>query len=248
MELSRTLDELDFYLNDFTKRFEKKLLFSKKINVLDAGCGNGLVMLGLSKRFGNKIKLVGYNQKKEHGNFNSMKLKGIKKSIISDNEFKQVKNNISFTYFDVDKKFLFKKNSFDFIYSLASIYLYQDKIKFLENCNNILKDKGVARIQLFEIKNSDKNISKEILGKPMEYNAFIEIWDDGKLISIKDYFKQFKGVNIGFGKKENGNKIVYVEIIKQKKLDFGLEFLYAIDSHKIYDSWMGVKSIYKVKK
>jgi len=50
---------------------------------LDAGCGYGLTMLGLVKKFRDKINLIGYNQKKEHGTINSLKLKAIKKGIVA---------------------------------------------------------------------------------------------------------------------------------------------------------------------
>lgn len=247
MELSRTTKELDSYLNNFTKEFEKKLTSKKEVKILDAGCGYGLTILGVAKKLNGKVKLVGYNQKKEHGTINSLESKAIKKGIITKDEFSSLKKNISIIHFNINKKFPFKNNSFDFIYSLASIYLYDDKMKFLENCNKILKKGGVARIHLFEIKNSNQTQSKEVLGKPEEYKSYIEIWDEGKLVSFFDYLKKFKGIEIGFGLKENGNKIVYLEMKKQPKLKFNLEFLYAIDSNRLHDKWMGVKSIYKIK-
>lgn len=74
MELSRTTKELDFYLNNFTQEFEKKLNSKKNVKILDAGCGYGITMLGLSKKLRGKIKLIVYNQKKEHGTINLLKL------------------------------------------------------------------------------------------------------------------------------------------------------------------------------
>jgi len=67
-------------------------------------------------------------------------------------------------------------------------------------------------------------------------------------VGFFDYLKKVKSIKVGFGLKENGNKTVYFEIKKQPKLNFNLEFLYEIDSNKLYDKWRGFKSIYKIKK
>ncbi len=242
MELSRTIKELDSYLGNFTEEFKKKISQGKKIKVLDAGCGNGLAMIGLAKMF-NKINLVGYNLKRKQGNKKSMKEKSLKLDLVSENEFKNLKKSIRFVYFDADKKFPFKPNSFDFIYSLASVYLYKDKIKFLENCNKALKEGGTARIQLMEIKNSSSNFLKNA----ENFKNFIEIWEDKKLVSFKDYLEKFNGVKIKLGKKDNGNKIIYIEVRKQDDLNFNLEFVSSSNPNKNYKNPLAVKSVYKIK-
>ena len=75
---------------------------------------------------------------------------------------------------------------------------------------------------------------------PREYQEAWEIWDNGKRVMPWDYFNKIKGVNV----KSYKQGTWCLEIKKQKKCDFGLKLICAIDTNEIWKDWMGVKSIY----
>ena len=153
-------------------------------------------------------------------------------------------------YVDANKKLPFKDNEFDFIYSMASVYLYDDKISFLEECNRILKKHGIARIsvafydhkKMYSQKQGSK--IKKWFDLPKKYQNFWEIWDKGKEVKIWNYCKKIKGLKV-VGKGEKSKQ--YLEIKKQPKLDFKLKLVGVIDLNFIWQGWGGVKSIYSTQ-
>lgn len=248
MKKDRGIGQLDNYLGNLSDEIGKKIKQKGKVRVLDAGCGYGLAMAGLIKKFGNKIEVIGYNQKRAHGTIKDFKERAIHTGIFTKNEIKRLKNIPKIVYFDADKGLPFKTNSFDFVFSLASIYLYKDKIKFFEECNRVLKQNGIAKIQLFETAISGKK--QEIIEKN-KYSGqmhFWEIWESGKEINFVDYFKLIKNIRIGVGKREDNNhSIIYLEIRKSSKLDFKLKLIDFIDMRLIAQDRFGLRSIYITK-
>lgn len=247
MRKDRGLEQLDSYLNNFSEEISIRLNHKNRIRILDAGCGYGVAMAGLIKKFGDKIELTGYNKSKDHGTIKDFIERSIKVGIFSEKEIKQITLPKIF-YFDADKGLPFKDNNFDLIYSLGSVYLYKDKIKFFEECNRILRKNGQARIHLFEIKNQSNNSLSQKIQTSSDYKKYWEIWDNGKEILYSDYFKKINKIGIKEGKGDKDSKIVYLEINKQLKLDFGLRFVSAIDNNLIYDQCMGTRSIYTTQK
>jgi SAM-dependent methyltransferase len=239
MKKDRGVQELDDYLENFSKEIQERINEKGKVRILDAGCGYGLAMAGLIKKFENKVEIVGYNLTKKDGTIKDFKKRAIKKGIFTEKEIKKLKNFPKIIYFDVDKGLPFKKDSFDFIFSLASVYLYKDKIKFFEECNRVLKFGGIAKISLFEMKDSQNKLRN---------NLFWEIWNEGKEIDFPDYFKEIKGVQIKSGKREDNNHIIiYLEIRKQQKLDFKLKLIGVINMGIIAPDKYGMRSIYVSK-
>jgi SAM-dependent methyltransferase len=239
MPRDRGIDKIDRYFGDFTRLIEQKIKKKGKVKILDAGCGHGVAMLGYLKLFGDKVEITGFNYSSEHGDTKIMKSEAIKKKIFSKNELQKLKLP-KILYLDASKKLPFKNNEFDFIYSMASVYLYDDKIHFLEECNRILKKDGLARISVAFWPHF-----KKIKGFPSRYYEMWEIWDKGKEIKVYDYFKKFNGLK-SVGK--NNESKQYLEMIKVPKLDFKLKFITSIDYNHIWREWTGVKSIYTTQK
>jgi SAM-dependent methyltransferase len=213
---------------------EDKIARKGKIRVLDAGCGYGVTMMGLLKRFGEKIEIMGFNYNQKSGTVKIMKEQAIKKGIFDKKEI-QDKSLPKIVYLDASKTWPFKSKSFDFVYGQASLYLFDDKIHALEESNRILKKDGLAR---FNSVVWDNHLNKE-LRNPRLSEAW-EIWDKGKLIAPENYFKRIKGVKIGY----IDGKPRYVEISGGKKISFGLKFITSIDYNFLWDKFGGVKSIY----
>ena len=153
MKRDRGIKELDDYFEGFSNEIQKRIKAKGKVRILDAGCGYGLAMAELIKKFGNKVEFVGYNLTKKDGSINELKERVVRRGIFTQKEVKELKNFPKILYIDADKGLPFKENSFDFIFSLASVYLYKNKIKFFEDCNKMLKKDGIAKISLFETEN-----------------------------------------------------------------------------------------------
>lgn len=221
-----------------------KLKKKKVIKILDAGCGWGIAMLDLVKMFGDKVDVFGFVLKPEHGNPKIMKKEAIKRHIFKREELRKIQLPKYF-YCDANKRLPFKNNTFDIIYSMATVYLVEDKVKFFEECNRILSDKGgIARIspsfQFLDPKYVNK-IKRE--GYPSFYSEYYEVWDRGREIKFWDYCKRIKGIKIVMHGGGNIKKN-YLEIKKQRKLDFKLKLVASIDYNFIWEKWGGVKSIY----
>ena len=240
MPKDRGIKNIERYFGNFVKLVAKKIKKKGKVKILDAGCGYGVAMMDFVKIFGNKIEIIGYNYSKNDGDIKRMKQQAIKKRIFIKKELNKIKKFPKILYLDANKRLPFKDNEFDFIYSMASVYLYDDKIHFLEECNRILKKEGIARISVafwphFENKK----------GFPSKYYEMWEIWDKGKEIKIWNYCKKIKGLKV-VGKEKDSKQ--YLEIKKQPKLDFKLQFISSIDYNFIWKGWGGVKSIYTTQK
>lgn len=249
MPKDRGIAHVERYFGDFIKLVSDKVKKSKKkIKILDAGCGYGVAMMGFVKRFGDKMEIIGFNYSKHDGDTKIMKNKAIEKGIFTKKELSKIKNLPKFVYCDASKKLPFKDNSFDFIYSMASIYLYDNKIHFLEECNRILKKNGFARISPSFGPHKTAHVKNRWTVKlPEKYWDFWEIWDKGKEVKIWNYCKKIKGVRAVWKDRGKGNKPMYIEIKGSPKVDFKLRFVSSVDINFLYTKWGGVKSIYSTQ-
>ena len=189
MPKDRGIKHVNKYFGNFTKLVANKIKEQGKVKILDAGCGYGVAMMDFVKKFGDKVEMIGYNYSKNDGDIEIMKKQAIKKRIFTKQELEKIKNLPKIIYIDASKGLPFKDNKFDFIYSMASVYLYDDKIKFLEECNRILKKDGIARISVAFYPHFKKK-----KGFPSKYYEMWEIWDKGKEVKIWNYCKRIKGI------------------------------------------------------
>lgn len=217
MPKDRGIEEVDSYLGDFTKVIAERVKKKGNVRILDAGCGYGVAMMGFIKRFGSKVKITGFNYSKYDGHIEKMKKEAIKKKIFTKEEINKITNLPKIVYCDASKKLPFQNNSFDFIYSMASLYLYNDKIHFLEECNRILDNKGIARISSVFGKHKHKMI-KGRKKDPKYYQFLWEIWDKGKEAKIWNYCNKIKGVRSIWKNRNKGDKPMYIEIKNRKNL------------------------------
>lgn len=230
-------------LNEAKKRvgdlegYARKLLKTKnKIKILEFGCGYGRVLLELRKVFGDRVETYGVNLEKDWG-VNIVKDFGIKEKIFDK---KEIDKNLPKVYiFDAGKKMPLKSDSFDLIFSQASVQYIGDKALFLEEVNRILTKEGIAIIEMQEIKRSH----------PLEYRNLFEIWDKGgKLIPFRIYARKFKNIQV----KKSKDRPEWTVVIMKKaaNFDLGLKLMncFGFDINEICDKWRGDKSVYGVRK
>src|SRR3989344_803082 len=229
MARDRGIEHIEEITGDFLEILSRTINKKKKVKILEAGCGHGVAMMGFIKRFGENVEIIGFNLNSNHGTISKMKKQAIKKGIFTKEELKKIKNMQKIIYCDASDDLPFKSDTFDFIYSRSSAYLFDDKVHFFEECNRILKKEGIARLAPGFVPLPAPEGNK---GEPYG----IEIWDKGSLINPETYFNNIKGIRFV--------NPVFFEITKTKDLDFGLKLVTSIDYNFIWHEWMGVKSIY----
>lgn len=215
-------------LEDINKLLKTK----KKIKVLEIGCGYGRALLELKKIFGDKIETHGINAEERWDRKLSRKF-GISEKIFTKKDID--KNLPKIHILDAGKKLPFKSNSFDYIYSWATMQYVVDKAKLLEEANRVLTNKGVARIEIQERKK---------YSNPIEYRHLFEIWRGNKRINFTTYIKKFKNILVKTSKIRPWS---YIIMKKTKKLDLKLKLVENVDLHAINPQWWGTKAIYVLK-
>ena len=234
MPIDRGIEYIDVAFDKFTEKIATRIQEQGHVSILEAGCGLGVAMMEFVKRFGDQISITGFNHTPGHGDEKRMIETCIEREIFTAEEIAQLSNLPEILFCDANELLPFEDNSFDFIYSFALMYLLDDKVHFLEECNRLLKKDGIA---CHEVKY--KWPTAWAPNDP-EYQAGWQIWDQGRLVPLKEYVARLEGVETNAVDKWAN----YVKFRKQDKLDFKLKFITAIDTSFLYKDWMGVKSIY----
>lgn len=228
---ARTLRKLENRIGPITPIIDKMLEKKNKIRILEIGFGFGPVLMKLRKLYGDRVELYGINKKESHGNWEIMKKVAISTKIFTKKEISKIKSPI-LHFQDADNGLPFPSNYFDFVYSQAAFFYFNEKAKFLEELNMVLEKDGIAKISV--------SIERDEI--PPEYSTSFEIWQNGKKISFWKYIKKFPTL------KENRYKRgPMLEMKKAKKLNLKLKLAYALNLNNICSRWWGTKSIYALE-
>lgn len=235
--IERKIEDVQQELGDWIGLVTDRIRQTGSVRILEAGCGRGLAMMGHCKRFGDQVAVYGFNYSEHDGTTAIMKQRAVETGVCTPEEITAIPLP-EIRYCDASAPLPFESDSFDFIYSIASVYLYDDKVHFLQECNRILRPNGIARLSLaLHFRNEDA---------PPEYSTFMEIWDKGRQVPLKEYFERFNGVRFVEDAGELGS--TYVQIQKQPSLDFKLTLVSAVNYNSIWHEWGGVKSIYTTQR
>ncbi len=174
-----------------------------KVKLLEIGCGKGILLLELRKKFSN-LELYGINLNRYHGVKEKKDfIKNAEENKISLTK-KEKSNLPKINFGDAGKKLPYKENSFDIIISNVSFVHIRNKARALEEIYRVLKIGGVAFISF------DVHEIKKVLGK--EYHKLHKKLDK----ELKeDYIPRFlmKVNNKFLGKRE------FFQRIKKKGFD-----------------------------
>lgn len=218
-----------------------------KARVLEVGCGLGLPMIELQRKFGSKLEISGINKDAKFNQPRQAMWEGVKKRalmpwvpLIHERQH----GFPSYVNCDASQPLPFADGSFDLVYSIATTFFFHDKMGFLREVNRILRPGGIARLHFSWTLHEFANYPKM---PPAPYDNLCEIRGGaGEIIPFPEFIRGMGGLEIVH---QPEGKEDYLELHKQAEpLDFGLELVEGYFLNSVNADWDPfVRSVYAVR-
>jgi len=220
------------------QRIQQIIEIKGHANVLEVGCGFGLPMLELKKKFRKQITLTGINRDKKFNLPKKALKEGIKQMRLLPWDWLTYKRRFGFpTYVNCDASLLlpFEDDAFDFVYSIATTFFLHDKIHFLEELNRILAPKGEARIHF---SHSATECGSYEGAPEMPYDNLCEIrGPDGAVLDVEEYLMKYDCISII---RQDKGRPKYLQLMKsEQSIDLGLTLVDSCWLTDINPKWIG---------
>ncbi len=244
MAKNRSLRGVHYRLGKIDSIIEQIIDENGHADVLEVGCGFGLPMLELKKIFKDRINITGINRRAEFNLPKRALWEGIKQRRFYPWSYFFYEKRFGFPRYvncDCSLNLPFDDYSFDFIYSIASTFFFNDKIHFLQETNRILRQDRIARIH-FCHSAIEAGPYKNQPDPP--FDNLCEIRErDGSVIGVEKYFEKFHFLQMV--EQERGRP-KYLELHKtEKEIDLGLTLLESCLLTDVNPNWTGfVRSVY----
>ncbi len=244
MAKNRSLRGVHYRLGKIDSIIEQIIDENGHADVLEVGCGYGLPMLELKKRFKDKINIAGINKKAEFNLPKKALWEGIKQGRFYPWSYFLYEKRFGFPRYvncDASLRLPFDDDSFDFIYSIASTFFFSDKIHFLQEINRILIPDRTARIHFGHSAIEAGHYKNE---PDPPYDNLCEIrTSEGNVIDVEKYFESFNFMKMV---EQEKTRPKYLEIHKiEREVDLGLTYLDSCLLTDINPNWIGfVRSVY----
>ena len=215
------------------------------VDILEIGCGFGLPMLELKRKFGDKVNLTGINRDAKFNDPRRALVEGVKKRCFWPWEIYTYEKKYGFpTYVNCDAGagLPFPGRSFDFIYSIATTFFVPDKLNLLSEANRVLKDDSTARIH-FVLRASEACAPSQL--PDAQFDNLCEIASaTGDLLDTRRFLEGHSGIS--FQKSPCGDA-EFLELKKSRALAFQARFLDGVFLTEINPAWIAyVRSRYQV--
>lgn len=186
------------------RKLEKK---NKTKKLLEIGCGRGMLLSQLNKKFP-ELELSGLNLNKYHGIKSrgdfvvNAKEKGI---LLTD------KNKLPRIHFGNATRLPFKNNNFDIVISQVTFVHVRNKAKAIEEAYRVIKPTGIALISIggYSIRRKQGYAMPEFFKKlnnklKNDYNPRILIQKESRFLKLSSYIKllRSKGYKINLWQKK----------------------------------------------
>ncbi|POX64471.1 hypothetical protein C3492_05410 [Streptomyces sp. Ru62] len=238
MTRDRGLTHARKYLGDLESAVAARIEQQGRVRLLEAGCGYGMAMLELVRRFGDAVEVCGFNYSPIDGDEQRMRSEALARGIFSAEELERTQLP-RIVFCDASRPLPFADASFDFVYSQASLYLYDDKAAFLEECNRVLAPGGQARIS--------PSLHFDEKDAPEKYQGYWEIWDQGREVELGEYLRRVPGIDLVWPAGAERPDLAYLDLRRQNHLDLGLRLVASVDLNFVWHEWGGVRSIYSTQ-
>lgn len=211
------LDKFDSYLRGVVQQ-------KGHADVLEVGCGFGLPMIELIRKFCGKINITGINKSPVFNDPKRAMIEGVKKyalwpwvPLIHQYQYQMP----AYVNCDASRSLPFESDSFDFIYSIATVFFLEDRLNFLAEVNRVLRPGQMARLHFSYTLREFKSFSETRL--PDKDMALIVMeTDSGEFLSFPELIGRFP--NLKLVKSKIGHE--YLELTKRcATLDLGVQFM-----------------------
>ncbi|GAA1649604.1 class I SAM-dependent methyltransferase [Actinoplanes couchii] len=228
---SRGLQKADKRLGGaLSATFAQLLQDRESLTILEIGTGYAHVLLDLRMMASDRLELhginvePGYNQQliEEFARDQGLDIPGIAPPTIHVH--------------DADNGVPFADETFDLIFSVATLHSIRDKLRLLEEVSRTLRPEGVALIEFPTAVNDMAG-----LPVPDHYRQRMEIWDRGTAVDVFDWLQSQRSVSVGQAADDR-----YVRIEKSGPLSFPAELVASFSLPGIWEKWWGCQSIYRV--
>lgn len=214
------------------------------VNLLEIGCGFGLPMLELKRKFGGKLSITGINRDAMFNDPRRALVEGVKKRCFWPWELHTYEKKYGFPMYvncDAGAGLPFPDRSFDFIYSIATTFFVPDKLNLLSEVNRVLKDDSIARIH-FVLRASESCAPSQLPGEG--FDNLCEISSaEGDVLDTRQFLERHDGIS--FNASSCGDA-EYLELRKCDSLDFRTRYLDGIFLNELNPSWVSyVRSRYQ---
>lgn len=189
--------------------------------ILEIGCGFGLPMIQLIRRFHGKVRMTGINHLPEINDPKKALLEGVKRRALAP--WVPFTHQLfypfpHYTVCDASLTLPYPDNHFDFAYSMAATFFFSDRINFLQELNRILKPGAKARLHFTH--SLDELKAYGDMGKSAEDLMVISIVDgQGNKIPFPEYIVNFPPFTFNTTKRHT-----YLEMVaSDQPLNLGLK-------------------------
>lgn len=198
---AKNLDTIGRGLESFSLKkrllseIRKRIKPGKIIELLEIGCGSGILLMQLRRQFP-QLKLHGLNLSKHHGirTRQDFKINAADKSIFLDSQ-----KELPYIHFGDTTNLLFKDNKFDLVVSQVTFLHVKNKAKAIEEVYRVLKPEGIALISLgpYSLYRKQghsmppffKNLNKK-LGR--DYNPRFLLQTKDRFLKFSNYLNRLK--------------------------------------------------------
>lgn len=214
--------------------------------VLEVGCGLGLPMLELKKKFGPRLRITGINKDARFNQPGQALWEGVKKRCFWPWEPLLYERRFGFPNYvncDASTGLPFADGSVDLVYSIATTFFLIDKLNFLKEVNRVLRSGCIARIH-FTHSASESCHPDQLPASP--YDNLCEIRDaTGSVVDVEAFLNSHEFVRVV---QQEGNRPKYLELTKQcPAIDFGVRFVEGYFLTEVNKAWVPyARSVYAI--
>ena len=224
---ARGLADLERLVGGVRGEIDALLAKRAPVRVLELGCGYGTALLELAEHYGARVELFGLNRHPHDGDHEVLVRNAALRGIATGPGFAWP----TIHHGDVARGLPFADRSIDLVYSQVAWLYFGDKLGVLRDVVRVLADDGVAKIDADELRTH----------LPPEYARLVEVWDDGRLVTFREYLRRFGADLVAAPEGE------YVRLRKCEGFADDVECVLELDLERVHAHWDGIKCVYRAR-